>query len=546
MFKSNISPGTPFVTELPSLTPSIPLETVPETQRQTSRPSSRTSYKVPEEDDSDSDSDSDNEESENEEGEEDTIKEQITNTTPEPEVASPVTSKGKEREVEATPRPLKRISGPVGGPSRKPLASIKQEEASPFENFYNAISRTASQNNTRPSSPLQQSTLTVDPEPNTDNTEQTVAVLGTASAPEQNHPEEQSNNETASTAQQDHPEDHQDNSGNPDEEPSDIEIDEDDMAEKDTPMGKPLPFSGDRKTAKSWLIDVKLYLSGHPERIKTDQDRVRTALSFIKGEPAHTWKNNFVDDGTDEEGNIDLGKWTDFCKKFQKSWFPSDAQGNATAQMHDLTMIGTKMSVDDYINKFKTLAGASGITEFNALKIFFENGLIPNLVTKIHDQGTDIEDMEDYYSKVSQADAKWRRGQNVIRRAQGKPPLEEPKSYFATPSQTITLSQGIPMDIDAVSLSNSKRAELMRAGKCFTCEQKGHLFYNCPNAPKGRKGGFQNKPKRTNVRAIELDMSKPEVLIRAIGALSEDNRNKFWDQAQKAGQESDGFFGTAD
>ena len=66
------------------------------------------------------------------------------------------------------------------------------------------------------------------------------------------------------------------------------------------------------------------------------------------------------------------------------------------------------------------------------------------------------------------------------------------------------------MDIDAMSLD--KRTTLMKEGKCFNCEQAGHLGKDCPKKEKKQeqKKKMDGKQLYTHIRALYKDMDEEE------------------------------------
>ena len=66
------------------------------------------------------------------------------------------------------------------------------------------------------------------------------------------------------------------------------------------------------------------------------------------------------------------------------------------------------------------------------------------------------------------------------------------------------------MDIDAMSLD--KRNALMKEGKCFYCEQHGHLAKDCPKKEKKTepKKTMNGKQLHTHVRGLFKEMTEQE------------------------------------
>ena len=79
------------------------------------------------------------------------------------------------------------------------------------------------------------------------------------------------------------------------------------------------------------------------------------------------------------------------------------------------------------------------------------------------------------------------------------------------------------MDIDAMSID--KRNTLMKEGKCFKCEQFGHLAKDCP-----KKEKRQEEPKK------KMDAKQLHAHIRSIyKEMSEEEQEKFMKKAEESG-----------
>src|SRR5271155_2403510 len=66
------------------------------------------------------------------------------------------------------------------------------------------------------------------------------------------------------------------------------------------------------------------------------------------------------------------------------------------------------------------------------------------------------------------------------------------------------------MDIDAMSID--KRTHLMKEGKCFNCEQTGHLEKDCPRKElkQEQKKKMEGKQLYAHIRALYKDMDEEE------------------------------------
>ena len=88
-------------------------------------------------------------------------------------------------------------------------------------------------------------------------------------------------------------------------------------------------FSGLQSKAGPFLQDVTLYLTLNREVYNDDNKKIVFALSFMSSGPAQAWKESFITQKTDANGNINLGTWVACKQALENVFLISNIPGNA-------------------------------------------------------------------------------------------------------------------------------------------------------------------------------------------------------------------------
>jgi hypothetical protein len=281
-------------------------------------------------------------------------------------------------------------------------------------------------------------------------------------------------------------------------------------------LSPPEVFKGDRTNFPQWLNDIRLYLLLNCHIYDDDHKKIAFTLSYMKGGIAGEWKNTYLIDNVLQDGSWKPMTFITFTEQLKAAFSPVDQAGDGTHQLQTLQQ--GKGSADEYIAKFKVAAAKSEIKDFNALKTYFEKGLNDRLADKVYALENLPQNMDGWYTTTARLDNHWRRRQNNLRIQRGLPPLP-------TASTSTTTSQGVPMDIDALKLE--KKKQLLREGKCFICEQKGHRSRECPN--KKRFPSNRNDQRRNNVGELRKN----------IRALTAEEKEELMDEFIEGREEED-------
>ena len=122
---------------------------------------------------------------------------------------------------------------------------------------------------------------------------------------------------------------------------------------KEIRINLPKEFSGLQSEAGPFLQDVTLYLTLNQEVYNDDNKKIVFALSFMNSSSTQAWKESFITQKTDANGNMNLGTWVACKQALESAFLISNIPGNAQAKLQTLKQTGR---ADEYIGQFQILA----------------------------------------------------------------------------------------------------------------------------------------------------------------------------------------------
>jgi hypothetical protein len=157
----------------------------------------------------------------------------------------------------------------------------------------------------------------------------------------------------------------------------------------------------------------------------------------------------------------------------------------AKAEFHLISM--ECGDLDGYISKFERLAHLASYDLNSSLVLDrFGSKLIPGLYAAIINGPDEPVTWTDWVCATQKYQQKYLLIQANLGDRQSKDPVKGQKSCSKEQwQQALRLKPRDPnaMEIDHVrarQITTDERAELMKAGKCFTCRKQGHLSRDCP------------------------------------------------------------------
>ena len=128
---------------------------------------------------------------------------------------------------------------------------------------------------------------------------------------------------------------------------------------------------------------------------------------------------------------------------------------------------------DELISEFRILAARSEITENAALIEYFKRAIHRKIFSRIMEGDVVPTTIEGWYEKAQRLDNAYREAQSFLRGVDMTP------SHSSRTTTSHSSNDGVvPMDIDR--LTTEERDKCIKEGRCFTCQERGHLTRECP------------------------------------------------------------------
>ena len=155
----------------------------------------------------------------------------------------------------------------------------------------------------------------------------------------------------------------------------------DDTSSSKGERGKMLKaFEGERKKAKSFMIDMNLFFEQNKKKYDTPRSKILNTLSNIAGK-AWQWKENMYQDLKDPDRPLpSINDWEAFKTAFNDNWNEIDSPGQAMTDIYRLQ--NQKVSVAKYVQLFQELIRKARITEEAAIIPYFTQGLKHDILEK--------------------------------------------------------------------------------------------------------------------------------------------------------------------
>jgi hypothetical protein len=282
---------------------------------------------------------------------------------------------------------------------------------------------------------------------------------------------------------------------------------------------EPTVFTGDRKDAKSFILEWQIYQMLNYDAAVMCQPFTRAMLflSFIKGPAVHKW-------------NMLQVNWLMTCARtralpteeflydtievvFRSAFTDTMSVQRAKAEFQLISM--ERGDLDGYVSKFEQLARLAGYDLNSSLVLNrFGSKLIPSLYAAIVNGPDEPVTWTDWVRAAQKYQQKYLLVQANLGDGQSKDPVKGQKNRSKEQwQQALRPKPRDPnaMEIDRVrarQITMDERAELMKAGKCFTCCKQGHLSHDCPQCSSRPR---TNVPASTSQVKIEDDDEEEDI-----------------------------------
>jgi hypothetical protein len=229
--------------------------------------------------------------------------------------------------------------------------------------------------------------------------------------------------------------------------------------------------------------------------------RATLFLSFIKGPAVHEWNmlqvNWLMTRARTGALPTEEFLYDTIEAVFRSAFTDTMSVQRAKAEFHLISM--ERGDLDGYVSKFERLARLAGYDLNSSLVLDrFGSKLIPGLYAAIVNGPDEPVTWTDWVRAAQKYQQKYLLVQANLGDRRSKDPAKGQKNRSKEQwQQALRPKPRDPnaMEIDRVrarQITTDERAELMKAGKCFTCRKQGHLSRDCPQR--------SSRP-RTNARA---------------------------------------------
>ncbi|SRR5258708_3984003 len=239
----------------------------------------------------------------------------------------------------------------------------------------------------------------------------------------------------------------------------------------------PTIFDGNRSQTDHFITQFGLFriINNTHAVITNPMRRVALALTYIRGPNVDAWVSQqfnvlsakvFGDvNHTQTHTDTDEALWDDFITEFKRAY--GETSWEVFAKLETLRM--TRDDIEMYIATFENLLQRAECKREGVPMVhYFRQGLPTNLERSIVKRQTILNTLDEWQLSARK---------EVERRALMKAHHlgSERGDTEAAQTVAIRLSQ----------MSEEERARLMTEGRCFECNEKGHLAQDCP----GELGG---------------------------------------------------------
>lgn len=264
-------------------------------------------------------------------------------------------------------------------------------------------------------------------------------------------------------------------------------------------------FMGERNKASEFLADLYLLFCSRPADCPTNESRVVTALSYLRGD-AHWWAESKVEAAqqTNDQGKIHgFGTWAQFKHDFLLVFGEQDPAQTAAVQLGSLRY-DSKERMDWFNAKILRLFIKGGITEDSAQVAWYQSKLLGFLQDKMALIIPQPTNMDQWMEATMQLNKAYLLNREMDR-AQGR----QTQKYSQRPHATEPAVKAVV----GGRLDDKTCRELMKQNKCFYCREVGHRVVNCPSKCKGDpKTWAVDQEEETSNEAEE----EPEIGLNAI------------------------------
>ena len=175
-------------------------------------------------------------------------------------------------------------------------------------------------------------------------------------------------------------------------------------------LNKPTPFNGDRKKITTFIQEVKIYLTVNKHVYTTDESKIAFALSYITEKEALQWKELYVEQMTDVDGELVFPTFKKFTDELVQTFQPANRTEEAMNKLTTLRQ-GTK-TAEEIVMEFRLLIGQANLeskshSDHMHLIRLFRDVLNPRLTRRILFSETVPKTIQEWMRKAIQFDTNY-------------------------------------------------------------------------------------------------------------------------------------------
>ena len=166
-------------------------------------------------------------------------------------------------------------------------------------------------------------------------------------------------------------------------------------------VAEPDFFNGNPTEFRNWRRQLLIFLRAG--KVDDDDDKILTALSYMKGGTATPWASRFINDNI---AATTLGTWAQFLTQLEAVFNDKTATKKARKAIEHFQQ--GRQGIDEFFNKFEVLAQEAGLgaSEVEKIRLLERNVNAPT-INSIYSSGSIPDKYDDYRQHILKISRLW-------------------------------------------------------------------------------------------------------------------------------------------